>query len=580
MTYLRAHAGHLLVDLLVEHGVDTVFGLPGGQTAAIYDAIDLRQEAIQHVGVRDERSGAYAADAYARILGRVGVCDATAGPGAAHLPSGLGEAFNSSIPVLALVSELPSSTDARRYRGATSQAMDQEALLRPVTKWLATVRRQEDLTPLLRRAFREATTGRPGPVALVLPQDMLDEAPHDQGSSRDPQASRFGRFPALRVTPDPDDVESVVQVLRGARKPLIVLGGGALASGVADLVPRLAEVVGAAVATTFSGKGCIDESHPLAVGVLGTMGTSAATQAAEEADTLVLVGTKAGSTTTLDWALPRPGQKVVQIDVDPGELGRDFPVEAFILADARLALESITGALGESTHDADTTAEWRRTVEALAGGWKQHRDAERMSEASPIPPQRVMGELQSLLGPSDIVVSDASLASGWVGSYLEQSRAGRRFLFPRGLAGLGWAVPAAIGAAIACPNDRVIAVMGDGALAYAVGEFATVVQHELNITIIVLNNSSYGWIRWYRRIVFGRGWEDDDFPATDYAGVGAAYGFATERVEKESQLSAALDRAVNVKGPSLVEVMSSVWDTPVKAHREALRSGKRAGYGA
>jgi acetolactate synthase-1/2/3 large subunit len=574
------HAGDLLVDLLVAHGVDTVFGLPGGQTAALYDAIDRRKGSIRHVGVRDERSAAYAADAYARLTGRVGVCDATAGPGTAKLPSGLGEALNSSIPVLAVVSELPSSTEARRYRGATSQGMDQAGLLAPVTKWLATVRRQEDLGPLVRRAFREATTGRPGPVALILPQEVLDETPRLAESTSDEHAPRFGSFPSIRAVPDPADVAAVTDLLRRAERPLLLLGGGALASGVAELVVPLAEAVGAAVATTFSGKGCIDEGHPLAVGVLSTMGTAAATHAAEQADLLLLVGTKAGSGTTLGWSLPRDGQLVAQIDVDPAELGRDFSVQAFILADARAALAAIVDAVAEDGWAGRDTSAWRGRVTELAHDWRSRRDGERTSDASPICPQRVMGELQRLLGPTDLVVADASLASGWVGSYLEQSEVGRRLLFPRGLAGLGWAVPAALGAAVARPEARVFALMGDGALGYTVGELAALAQHRLNVTLIVLNNSSYGWIRWYRRIAFERGWEDDDFAATDYAAVGHAYGFATERVEKAGDLAGALARVTGEPRPGLVEVISSVWDTPVEGHRQALSAGTAAGYGS
>jgi len=177
-------------------------------------------------------------------------------------------------------------------------------------------------------------------------------------------------------------------------------------------------------------------------------------------------------------------------------------------------------------------------------------------------------------------VSDASLASGWVGAYLEQVGVGRRMLFPRGLAGLGWAVPAALGAAVARPDARVFAVMGDGALGYTVGELAAVLQHRLNVTMVVLNNSSYGWIRWYRRIAFGRGWEDDDFVPTDYAAVATAYGFATERVVDVGDLAGALDRVASTPGPGLVEVVSSVWDTPVEGHREALTAGTAGSYGS
>jgi acetolactate synthase-1/2/3 large subunit len=577
----REHVGDLLADLLLLHGVDTIFGLPGGQTAALYDAVLKRRDVIEHVIVRDERTTAYAADAYARLTGRVGVCDATVGPGAAKLPSGLGEALNSSIPVLALVSDLPSTTEARRYRGATSQALDQETLLRSVTKWQATVRRPNDLAPLVRRAFREATTGRPGPVALVLPQDILD-APADQGADRDGQpdahAATFGHFPALRLVPDPEHIARVAAVLQQARRPLLILGGGAMLSGVADVVVRVAEAFGAAVATTLSGKGCIDERHPLSVGVLGSMGTSAARMAAERADALILVGSKAGSVATLSWSLPRPGQAVAQIDVDPAELGRDFPLDALALADARLALDAIAAA-GATAAGSSCLGEWPAAVRHLADEWRQQRASEAASDDVPIRPQRVIAELQQHAGRDRIFVSDASLASGWLGAYFEQTVPGRKLLFPRGLAGLGWGLPAAIGAAVAAPDHRVVALVGDGALAYAVGELSVVAQRQLPITVVVLNNSSYGWIRWYRRIGFGRGWEQDDFGPTDFAAVASGYGLTAARVDTPADLAPALESALSAQGPSLVDVVSSVWDTPVAAHREALEAGTRGAYG-
>lgn len=573
------HVGDLLAELLLAHGVDTIFGLPGGQTAALYDAVLKRRELIDHVIVRDERTTAYAADAYARITGRVGVCDATVGPGAAKLPSGLGEALNSSIPVLALVSELPLATEARRYRGATSQALDQEALLRPVTKWLATVRRVEDLAPLVRRAFREATTGRPGPVALVLPQDLLDAKVDDDAGTgaHDRHAAMFGRFPSLRAVPDSEQIAGVAAVLRDAERPVMVLGGGALLSGVDQVVVEVAERFGAAVATTMSGKGCIDERHPLAVGVLGSMGTTSAREAAKQADALIFVGSKVGSVTTGGWQLPHADQAVAQIDVDPAELGRDFPLEAFALADARLALEALVSS--GAPPDGPNAAAWSSKLAEYSRAWRDRRNAESVAHDVPIRPQRVIGALQEQAAPGTIFVSDASLASGWLASYLEQTVPGRTMLFPRGLAGLGWALPAAIGAAAAARGQRIVALVGDGAIAYAIGELAVAVQRRLNITVIVLNNSSYGWIRWYRRLAFGRGWEEDDFAPTEFSAVAGAYGLAAVRVDEPDDLKPALASALAADGPSLVEVLSSVWDTPVAAHEESLRAGTAGTYG-
>jgi acetolactate synthase-1/2/3 large subunit len=577
------HGGLLLIDLLRAHGVRHVFGLPGGQTMALYDGILERAPSIRHLLVRDERSGAYAADAYARVTGRVGVCDATVGPGAAKLPSGLGEALNASIPVLALVSDLPRRLAPMRYRGAASQALDQARLLEPVTKWLATVDDLAAMPDLVRRAFREATSGRPGPVALLLPQDVLD-APWAGGeavpSARD---ARFGRCPSLRPWPDPADVDAAAAVLRAARRPLILAGGGALLSGATGALRALAERLSAAVATTLSGKGAFPEGHPLSVGVVGAMGTAAAATALAEADTVLLLGTKAGGNPTFGWTLPRADQAVVQLDVDPVELGRAFPLRAGLLADARAGLEALGQALQEPADPAAAApdrGQWRARVAQLMAAWRAERDRERALDTRPIAPQRVLGELERALRPDDLVVCDASLASGWGGVYLEQRRAGRRVLSPRGLAGLGWALPAAIGVATALPGRRVVALMGDGALSYAVGELATVAEHGLAITAVVLNNRSLAWIRWYRRIAFGRGHEDEDFAEVDFAAVARAYRLEAARVEEPGELGRALEAALRAEGPALLDVRTEVWETPIAAHRRALEQGlPAAGYG-
>ena len=566
----------MLAALLAEHGVRHVFGVPGGQTLALYDAILDREPGLQHVLVRDERSAAYAADAYARVTGRAGVCDAPVGPGAAKLPSGLGEALGASVPVVALVSDLPARLAPHRYRSAASQALDQAALLAAVTKWQATVPDAATLPALVRQAFREATTGRPGPVALFLPQDVLDGPAPDYVPL---PPSRFGGFPAFRPAPDPDDVAAAAAMLQGARRPFILAGGGVLHSGAGTDLTALAEALSAAVGTTLSGKGAIAEDHPLSVGVTGSMGTSAAAAALAEADVVLLAGTKAGSGPTFGWTLPAPGQAIVQLDLDPAELGRAFPVAAAVLADARPGLRGLLTALDEAAAGAPDRTAWRSRIAELTASWRAERDVERASDAVPIAPQRVLAEIEAVLGADDILICDASLASGWGGVYLEQRRAGRQVLCPRGQAGLGYALPAAIGVATARPEGRTVVLAGDGAMGYAAGELATVTELGLPVTVVVLNNRSLGWIRWYRRINFGRGWEGDDFSDVRFADVARAFGLAGMRVAEPGRLAGALRTACTAPGPALLDVVTEPWQTPITAHRDAVKDGVATGYG-
>jgi acetolactate synthase-1/2/3 large subunit len=591
------HGGALLAGLLAEHGVRHVFGVPGGQTLALYDAILDRAPALTHVLVRDERTAAYAADGYARMTGRVGVCDATVGPGAAKLPSGLGEALGASVPVIALVSDLPTRMAAHRYRSAASQALDQAALLAPVTKWLASVPDAAAMPGLVRQAFREAASGRPGPVALLLPQDMLD-APAEPVTPR-AASERFGAFPAFRPDPEPADVAAVAQVLCRAARPFLLAGGGVMHSGAGPAVTALATRLSAAVGTTLTGKGAIAEDHPLSVGVTGTMGTSAAAAALAEADVVLLAGTKASGGATYGWTLPHAGQQVVQLDIDPAELGRAFEVAAAMLGDARAGLTALlaelgtgapaagVGVMGTRLYEPDRSA-WRARLAALTADWRAVRDTERASDAIPIAPQRVLAALEEALAPGDCLICDASLASGWGGVYFEQRQPGRQVLFPRGQAGLGYALPAAIGAATATAAAasaggtaaaRTVVLTGDGALGYAVGELATVTELGLPITIVVLNNRSLGWIRWYRRITFGRGFADDDFADVAYADVARGFGMQGVRVTDPAELGAALASALGHGRPALVDVVTEVSETPIAAHRSAVAQGATAGYG-
>jgi acetolactate synthase I/II/III large subunit len=500
----------------------------------------------------------------------------------------LAEALGSSIPVVALVSDLPVKLGIHAYRSAASQALDQAALLAPVTKWHATVPSLSTMPALVRQAFREATTGRPGPVALFLPQDVLDaQLPSelvallrpDQNQPPGSAPQRFGTVPPFRVTPSQPDVEAVARVLRASERPLILAGGGVLSSGAEHVLQVCAELLGAAVATTLTGKGAIAETHPLAVGVHGVMGAESATAAMHDADVVLLVGAKSSGGATFSWTSPRADQTVVQIDIDPLELGRAFPLAAAMLADARDGLAALAERLRTTGPASPSRQPWRESVAQHKQSWSTYRDAERASISEPIAPQRVLGELEQAMAPADVLVCDASLSSGWGGAYFEQPQSGRRVLTPRGQAGLGFALPAAIGAATADAGRRTVVLTGDGALGYAVGELATVIENRLPITVIVLNNSSLGWIRWYRRITFGTEWAQPDFADTDFRLVAQAYGWSAERVTSPNDLGAALRRALDSTLPSLVDVVTETWETPVASHRRALQQGNTTEYG-
>jgi acetolactate synthase-1/2/3 large subunit len=332
------HIGDQLVDRLIAYGIRHVFGCPGGQTLPLYNAIAKREGQIEHVLMHDERSGAYAADGYARSTGTVSVCDATVGPGASNLVSGLAEAYSSSIPILAIVSDIPREWERYRHLGSASQAFEQRRFLEGCGKWYGRVEIAENLPEILHACIRIATAGRPGPVVLEIPADVFAGPAGPAGL---PVTPEWAAFPRLRAGADPDAIERALECLDASRAPMIVAGGGALHAGAGEAVLALAGSLSCPVATTLTGKGIIPETHALSVGVVGRFGVPVANTLLARSDCMILIGCKAGQSTTLGWTVPEVDTQVIHIDVDPEEIGRHFPNTVGILADARIGTAAL-----------------------------------------------------------------------------------------------------------------------------------------------------------------------------------------------------------------------------------------------
>lgn len=563
------HTGDLLAELLLRYGVTHVFGVPGGQTAALYDGVSRRFPDIRHVLVRDERSGAYAADAYARLTGRPGVCDATVGPGTTKLVDGLVEALNASVPLVAIVGDLPRGWEPLRDRGVGSQGFDQVSMLRTMTKATWPVPDQQTLAQLVRAAFRTATSGRPGPVALVVPHDVFDA----DWEPDEPELAVDGRHavaPAQRPGASRASMRQATELLERAERPLIIAGGGVHGSRAYDELAALAGRLDAAVATSFTGKGAVAETAPYAVGVVNPLGSQAAAALAARADAVFWIGCKVGQNTSLNWTLPQSGQATVQLDLDATELGRTFRPDAALAGDAAETLATLLETLPEQRHP-----DWRAEIAATLDESERVADAD--PDETPIQPARVMAELARQLGRDDVVVSDASFAAGWVATYLPAQTAGRRFLFARGLGGLGYAVPAAIGAACVTPAARVVTVSGDGAISYALGELASHAQHGLKTTHVVLNNGTLGWLRVWQHLFFEKLNQSVELESErvhpSLAGVTTALGGTGIAVSAPGELEPALRRALTADGPALVDVRCAEWATPVHGYRRRLDEG-------
>ena len=566
-----AHTGDLLAELLARHGTEVVFGQPGGQTAALYDGIHRRAPRIRHVLVRDERTAGYAADAYARLTGRPGVCDVTVGPGTTKLADGLVESYNASVPVIALVGDLPRDWEVLRHKGVGSQGFDQVRFLSAMTKMTWTAPTQQALPGLVRSAFRWATSGRPAPVAVVVPHDVLD-AEWD-GAGADVEADdRYTRAPAYRPVPPAEDLAAAAELLRRAERPAVVAGGGVHGSGAWAELDALASRIDALVVTSFSGKGSVAETAPYAGGVLNPLGREEAIQLAERADVVFWCGCKVGQNTSLNWTLPRPEQATIQLDLDATELGRTFRPTVALNGDARAALAGLLGLLEERRRPG-----WLDEIAGAKREAEERRTAEASAADAPLQPARVVRELARRLCPGDVVVSDASFSAGWLAAYVDAPSPGRSFLFARGQGGLGYAVPAAIGAAVARPGSRVVTVSGDGGFSYAVGELATHAQYGLRTVNVVLNNGSLGWLKIWEKLFFDGLRQSVDLEVDGvtprFGAAAAGLGCAGFSVESPDELGDALDAAFAAEGPSVVDVRCDPWATPVHGYRRRLAEG-------
>jgi acetolactate synthase-1/2/3 large subunit len=535
-----------VVEMLKGHGVEVLFGLCGDTSLPLYDALARLPHGIRHVLTRDERSAAYMADGYARVSGKVGVCEGPSGGGATYILPGVVEANESSVPLLAITTDISVSSRGRY----TLTELDQRSLMRPLTKWNAVLDRSADIPRVFRAAFNQMTTGRPGAAHIALPFDVQNGPVERAELWADPS---LGSYPSRRVGPDPFYVELAAKLLRGAKRPVFVCGGGVVISGAERELVELAERLSAPVATTISGKGSIPEDHALAAGVVGSNGGTPETRSiVDAADLVVFAGCRAGSVTTERWRHPAPGKvKVVHLDVDPAVIGANYRVDVPLVGDARLALEALNQALDSTPRRALDAAAVTKAKEAKFAKFA----ALARSDDKPIRPERVVAELAKALDPDAIVIADPGTPCPYLSAYFPVRGTGRRYFSNRAHGALGYSMSAAVGAHFARPGVKCVAVMGDGSFGFTAGELETIVRLKLPITFVVISNGVYGWIKAGQKAGYGQRYFSVDFSTTDHAAVATAYGVKSRRVAEPQDLASALAEALAYGGPSLVDVL-------------------------
>jgi len=545
----RMNGGRALAEMLRLAEVGPMFGMGGFQLLPFYDA--LAQLGMRHFLINDERCGAFAADAYARVTNRPGVCDGTLGPGATNLVTGLIESLNAGVPIIALAGD---TNRAHSWKNMTQECRQAE-ILRPAVKELIRVEMTSRVPELLRRAFAVATSGRPGPVLLDVPEDVC-HGEHDftaEDFAIDPSTLSV---PARRTRPDRADISRAAALIARAKRPLILVGGGIHLSAGYDALLGFAEAQSIPVAHTMSGKGGITCTHPLSVGLFGRY-SRIANELIEASDCLVVVGCKLGEIATKRYVLPPETIPLIHLDIVAEEIGRCRTADAALWGDARAGMEDLAEALADEAKRARSArADYVAEIPSRMASWRDEAAARLHSEERPIHMARLCTELNKALPADSILVADGGFAGHWTGLLYDTKSPGRHFIPDRGLASIGYGLPGGIGAALAAPSTPTVAITGDGGFNMMLGELETARRAGIGLTIVVVNNAASGYVKALQHAIFRGRYQSSDLVEMDYAAIARAMGSNGIRIEDPDRLGDALQAGLAERTrPTVLDVV-------------------------
>jgi acetolactate synthase-1/2/3 large subunit len=539
----------LFAEIMQGYGITHVFYVPQVVSKALVAMEDMP---IRRVVAHSEKAAGYMADGYARARGGPGV--AMAQPiGASNLASGLRDAYMGCSPVIAISGgPAPSS----RYRHSYQEVEDFDQF-NGVTKSNVNVDSPSRLPDLMRQAFRTAVSGTPGPVHLRF-QGRLSDVPLGDTDGEAVIEPQFARVPPFRPEPEAERVREAAAVLAAAKKPIIIAGGGVVWSQAQREVVELAEKLQIPVVTTLNGKGVILDTHPLSVGVAGTYSRECANRAVSEADLVFFIGSPAGGMVTANWTLIVPGTAVMQLDIEPTELGRNYPNKVALLGDAKVTLRRL---IDVAQAKEGTTKAWVGRVQQLVAEWRTQAAAKLNSDAVPMHPARICKEITDALPANGVVVADTGHAGMWTSQFIDLNQPGQRYI--RCAGSLGWGLPGAIGVKCALPDQPVLCFTGDGGMYYHMTELDTALRYGINLVVLVNNNRALSQEfpslnRNYGGTMRGHSDELWRFGEFNFAKVAEAMGCAAFRVEQPGELKGVLQKAFTMNKPVVVEVMSDV----------------------
>ena len=542
----RATGAFALIDSLVRHGVKHIFGYPGGAILPIYDEL-YRAEAdgkLQHILVRHEQGASHAADGYARATGEVGVCFGTSGPGATNLVTGIATAQMDSVPMVVVTGQVPSHA----IGSDAFQETDIYGITLPVVKHSYVVRDPAQMARIVSEAFYIATTGRPGPVLIDVPKDvglaMCDYRPIEPKSVRLP-----GYKPTVKG--NPRQINHAINLLRRARQPLLYVGGGAITAGAHQEIQRLAEYFNIPATTTLMGKGAFDEHHPLSVGMLGMHGTAYANFAVSECDLLIAVGARFDDRVTGKLDEFASHAKVIHIDIDPAEVGKNRAPQVPIVGDVRRVLQELLKRLDTDDVEVDSqlTLPWRNRINQ----WRQDYPLEVPHYDHDLSPQEVIVTLGKR-APDAYYTTDVGQHQMWAAQFLKNGP--RRWISSAGLGTMGFGMPAAMGVKVALPDETVICISGDASFQMNLQELATLAQYGIAVKTVIINNGWQGMVRQWQQTFFGERYSASNMEVgmPDFELLAKAFGLRGMIVRDRAELDQGIEEMLAHNGPVLMDV--------------------------
>ena len=548
----RTTGAKFMAQALKEYGVTHVFVAP----AVVREALaELSQLGVQSIVTHGEKSSAYMADGYARAANRPGICFAQS-VGAANLAAGLQDPYLGLSPVIAMTGRKPPMDQQRN----AYQEIEHSKPFASVTKFSAYVEQVEQLPYLLRQAFREATTGASKPVHLDLQGMSGNVIMQSEGDLEFVLENTFTSRPALRPEPSDDAVREAAQVISRSQRPVIVAGGGVTSSSAQQEVVELAEMLNIPVATSLNAKGTITDDHRLSVGVVGSYSRWCANRVVAEADLVIYIGSHTGSQVTNEWKVPAPGTQVIQIDIEPAELGRSYTNEVSLQGAAKATVQKLIESL-EPTHD---RTEWTSRAAELVSQWREEILPRATSNAVPIIPERLCNELTQTLPPNSVLVADTGHAGIWTGSMVDLNHAGQDYI--RCAGSLGWGLSGAIGVKCALPDRPVVCFSGDGGFMYHIAELETAVRYNIPVVSVVNNNHGLlqdkrGDDRAYQAVPGSHSSDLWEFNDVDMAKVAEAMGAFGIRVDQPQDIQGAIEEALASGRPAVIDVVTDPLDS-------------------